>query len=91
MTSKSSNAASQQRFCSNGQNKARLAGNAGTSASMLLAVSVNFPHAGALVAAPAVWVKTRSCYLVTQIDTPGYAFDARGSSIDDDDNPFKNT
>jgi len=32
----------------------------------------------------------------TQIDTPGYAFDARGSSIDDgdDDNPFtcsKNT
>ena len=27
----------------------------------------------------------------TQIDTPGYASDARGSSIDDDDNPFKNT
>ena len=47
--------------------------------------------------APAVWVKDPSVLdsdvESTQIDTPGYAFDARGSSIDDDDdNPlFKNT
>ena len=92
MTSESSNAASQQRFCSNGQNKARLPGNAGTSASVLLAASVNFPNAGALVAAPAVWVKDPSVLdselESTQIDTPGYASDTRGSSIDDDDNPF---
>ena len=95
MTSESSNAASQQRFCSNGQNKARLPGNAGTSASVLLAASVNFPNAGALVAAPnrvgEKPVRAISRHRSTRQDN---AFDARGSSIDDGDNnnPFsKNT
>ena len=64
-------------------------------ASVLQAASPHFLKRGALEPRTGRVGKSRSLLdselEPTQIDTPGYAFDARGSSIDDDDNPFKNT
>ena len=88
MTSYSSNLASQHVFLQHGQNKAWSLF-AGLSASVLQAASPHFLTREPWSRAPAVWVKDPSVLdsvlELTQIDTPGYAFDARGSSIDDDD------